>query len=296
MRNPVNITVVIPTLHRPAELTRCLESLVQGTVLPAEVLIIDQGEYQVVEPVIKRIRSQYSISIIHCSQPRKGLSAARNFASSQARCPVIAFTDDDCVPASDWLAQIDQTMAASPTVDGVTGSILPLEQDSTGLFSISIRTGQKSKTFQGRTLPWHVGSGGNFAIKRNWLRRVGGYDERLGVGSPGQAAEDTDLFYRLLRTGAVIQYEPKAVIYHERQDAVRLMQSFWTYGYGMGAFSAKHVRKGDLYAAYILGVWLFWLLWRTGGSILHRHRLYSGEGFLSLRGCTQGFAYGFQLT
>jgi GT2 family glycosyltransferase len=296
MRNAVNIAVVIPTLNRPAELTRCLESLFQGTVLPAEVLIIDQGEYHVVEPLIQRFRSHYSVPIIHCSQSRKGLSAARNFASSQVRCPVIAFTDDDCMPASNWLEYIDQIMTAFPTVDGVTGSILPLEQDSTGLFPISTRTTQESKTFQGRTLPWHVGSGGNFAIRRNWLLRVGGYDERLGVGSPGQAAEDTDLFYRLLRAGAVIQYEPKAVIYHEQQDATRLKQSFWTYSYGIGAFSAKHVRRGDLYAAYILGVWLFWLNWRTGISILHRNRLYSGEGLVSLRGCTHGLAYGFQLS
>jgi GT2 family glycosyltransferase len=295
MRKAVNITVAIPTLNRPAELTRCLEALFQGTVLPAEVLIVDQGEYHVVEPVIKRVRSQYSIPISHCSQPPQGLSAARNIASSQAKCPVIAFTDDDCVPASNWLAQIDQIMVAFPNIDGVTGSILPLEQESSGLFPVSIRTGQKSKTFQRRTLPWHVGSGGNFAIKRKWLHQIEGYDERLGVGSPGEAAEDTDLFYRLLRAGAVIRYEPDVVIYHERQDATRLKRSFWTYSYGIGAFTAKHARKGDLYAAYLLGVWLFWLIWRTASSIVRRNRVYAGEGILSLSGCSHGLAYGFRL-
>lgn len=295
MKKSATITVAIPTLNRPAELTRCLESLLEGTLLPAEVLVINQGEYQVVEAVCEQARAQFAIPIIHCSQPPKGLSAARNFASSQTRFPVIAFTDDDCVPSSDWLAHIDQIMADSPDVDGVTGSILPLGQDTSGLFPISIRTGQKSKTFQGRTLPWYVGSGGNFVIKRNCLLQVGYYDERLGVGSLGQAAEDTDLFYRLLRAGAVIQYEPKAVIYHERQDASRLTQSFWTYSFGIGAFSAKHLRKGDVYIAYILGVWLFWLIWRTGVSLLHRDRLLSGEGLQSLRGCTHGLVYGFQL-
>jgi GT2 family glycosyltransferase len=124
---------------------------------------------------------------------------------------------------------------------------------------------------------------------------VGGFDERLGAGSPGQAAEDTDLFYRLLRADAIIRYEPRMMIYHQCQDATRLVRSFWTYSYGIGAFSAKHMRKGDLYIAYILGVWLFWLIWRTGSAILHRNRLYSSEGLLSLRGCTRGFAYGFQL-
>jgi len=177
----------------------------------------------------------------------------------------------------------------------VSGIILPLGEDSAGLFPISIRTSQKRTTFQRCALPWHVGSGGNFAIRRDWLLRVGGYDERLGAGSPGKAAEDTDLFYRLLQAGAVICYEPDVVIYHERQDAARLLRSFANYSHGIGAFIAKHFRRGDMYAAYIFGVWLFWLIWRTASSILRRSRIYSGEGLLSLKGCCHGLAYGFRL-
>lgn len=295
MNDAVNITVAIPTLNRPAELMRCLESLLNAPIWPAEVLVINQGEYQAVEVVIRRLQSQFPIPIVHCVQSRMGLSAARNYASTQARCSIIAFTDDDCVPASNWLALLQEVITAYPTIAGVTGSILPFEQASAGLFPVSIRTGQQRKTFQGPTLPWHVGSGGNFAIKRDWLLRIGGYDERLGVGSPGQAAEDTDVFYRLLRAGAVIQYEPNVVVHHERQDVNRLQQSFSTYSYGVGAFSAKHMRKGDLYVAYILGAWLFWLIWRTGSSIIRRDPLYSGEALLSLRGCSRGLAYGLQL-
>jgi GT2 family glycosyltransferase len=295
MRKVANITVAIPTLDRPAALTRCLEGLFKGTVLPAEVLIINQGQYPAVERVLQPLRSQHSIPLIHCSQPPRGLSAARNLASRQAQCHVIAFTDDDCVPDAEWLAQVERILISARMADGVTGSILPLLDESTGLFPVSIRTMRKSMTFQSRTLPWHVGSGGNFAISRNWLHQIGGYDERLGAGSPGKAAEDTDLFYRLLKAGTVIRYEPELVIYHESQDAIRLLQSFWNYSYGIGAFTAKHVRKGDLYAAYMLGVWLFWLIWRTGNSILRRNRVYAGEGLLSLRGCSHGLAYGFKL-
>jgi GT2 family glycosyltransferase len=295
MRNIANITVAIPTLDRPVELARCLEGLFKGTVLPAELLIINQGEYYQIEKVVERFRSQSSIPIVHCSQPRMGLSAARNLAISQAHCYIIAFTDDDCVPDSNWLAHIERRLISTPTTDGVTGSIRPLEIDSPGEFPISIRISKKGMRFQGRALPWYVGSGGNFAMRRNWLLRVGGFDERLGAGSPGKAAEDTDLFYRLLRAGAVIQYEPDVLIYHERQDAAHLVRSFWNYSHGIGAFIAKHVRKGDIYALYMFGVWLFWLFWRTASSILRRNRAYAGEGFWSLRGCTHGLTYGFRL-
>ncbi|HSL43685.1 MAG TPA: glycosyltransferase [Anaerolineales bacterium] len=296
MKRITKITVAIPTLNRPDALARCLEALlVKGTVLPAEVLIVNQGEYYAAEQVINCARLNSPAPIVHCSQPKKGLSAARNLASIQAHCRVIAFTDDDCVPAPDWLETIERTMATNPSADGVTGSILPLGDESAGLFPISIRTNKKGKTFQGHALPWHVGSGGNFAIRRDWLFRVRGYDERLGAGSPGKAAEDTDLFYRLLLSGAVIRYEPEVVISHERQDAARLIRSFWNYSYGIGAFTAKHFRAGDPYAIYLLGVWLFWLIWRTGSSILRRRKMYIGEGWLSLKGCSHGLAYGFKL-
>jgi GT2 family glycosyltransferase len=295
MKKVANITVAIPTLDRADELARCLDGLFKGTVFPAEVLIINQGKYHTVEHVIEQFRVQYPLPIIHCSQARRGLSAARNLAHAQAHCPVIAFTDDDCVPAPDWISGIERTFTELPAVDGVTGSILPLGEESSGHFPISLRTSMKNTTFQGRALPWHVGSGGNFAVKRDWINRIGGYDERLGAGSPGKAAEDTDLFYRLLQGGAVIRYDPEVMIYHERQDAAHLIRSFWNYSHGIGAFIAKHLRKADFYAAYILAVWLFWLIWRTGSSILRRRWIYTGEGWLSLRGCRHGLAYGFKL-
>ena len=295
MRKIVNITVAIPTLDRPTALRRCLEGLFQGSVLPGEVLIINQGLYSDVEQVLQNFRLQHSIPLIHLAQPPRGLSAARNLASTQAHCHVIAFTDDDCVPDAEWLAHIERILISAPKADGVTGSILTLPGEPSGLFPVSIRTTRKSMTFQGRSLPWHVGSGGNFAIRRNWLHGIRGYDERLGAGSPGKAAEDTDLFYRLLKTGALIRYEPEVVVYHESQDSARLLRSFWNYSHGIGAFIAKHVRTGDWYAAYLLGVWLFWLIWRTGNSILRRKKVYAGEALVSLRGCSRGLAYGFKL-
>ena len=295
MSRVANITVSIPTLDRPMALARCLEGLFEGTVLPAEVLIINQGQYSAAETVIRRFRSQYPIPLVHYSQLPRGLSAARNLASRHANHPIIAFTDDDCVPARDWLASIERAMISAPAADGVTGNILPLERDTSGEYPISLRTQKQGVIFRGRALPWQVGSGGNFAIKRTWLFRIGGYDERLGAGSPGKAAEDTDIFYRLLQAGAAIYYQPEAVVYHERQDAARLLRSFWNYSYGIGAFVAKHARKGDLYAAYMLAVWSFWLIWRTVSSIMRRNRLYAGEGLWSLRGCSHGLAYGFRL-
>jgi glycosyltransferase involved in cell wall biosynthesis len=294
MEKAAKITVAVPTLDRPEALSRCLDGLFTNRLLPAEVVIVDQGQGDTTLPVIDRFRSG-STPIIHCRQTRQGLSAARNLGWSIASCQIIAFTDDDCVPDPGWIEGIDRAFTSFPTACGVTGRILPLGPEVPGRFAVSLRTGNKSAEFRGRALPWSVGSGGNFAVKRDWLDRIGGYDENLGAGSNGKAAEDMDLFYRLLRSGAIIRYEPKVMIYHERQDRAHLILSGWNYGYGMGAFAGKYLHKGDFYATYILGVWLFWLFWQMGSFMVHRDRSQAGGSMLRLRGCFHGLAYGFKL-
>jgi GT2 family glycosyltransferase len=296
MKRIANITVAIPTLDRPEGLSRCLEALlIKGEILPAEVLIIDQGRGQTGKDVVSQFQSKSLTQIIHCSQPQLGLSAARNLASVRATHEIIAFTDDDCVPDPAWLSSIERTFASISESDGVAGRILPLGDASPDLFPISTRTSGKETTLQGRGFPWHVGSGGNFAIKRARLQQIGGYDERLGTGTPGKSAEDIDIFYRLLLHGAILRYQPDVVIYHERQDADRLLRSFRNYSYGFGAFTAKHLRQGDLYVAYLWLVWFFWLVWRTFKAVLLRRKIYAREGLLSLEGCSYGLAYGFKL-
>src|SRR6185369_2396390 len=141
MKTIAKITVAIPTLDRPDGLSRCLEALlIQGTVLPGEVLIIDQGNYQIGEQAIHQLQRKSAVPIVHCSQTKMGLSAARNLASIRASHDIIAFTDDDCVPDPDWLASIEQTFVSFPQIDGVTGRILPLGDASPELFPISTRT------------------------------------------------------------------------------------------------------------------------------------------------------------
>ena len=40
---PAGITVAVATCGRPQSLARCLEALASGTVLPSEVIVVDQA-------------------------------------------------------------------------------------------------------------------------------------------------------------------------------------------------------------------------------------------------------------
>jgi hypothetical protein len=114
------------------------------------------------------------------------------------------------------------------------------------------------------------------------------------VGSPGKAAEDIDLFYRHLRAGARIRYEPDALVYHQRQSKAQRLASRWSYGYGIGAFCSLWLCRGDLYALCVLGYWIAWQSWGFAVATARRQWLETYQRWLSLRGTLGGLMYGFR--
>ena len=294
MTSIAKLTVAIATLDRPDALLRCLDALLSGDVLPAEVIIVDQSWNDATRSVVEQ-RQVNPVPIIYIHQERRGLSASRNAAIARASCPVFAVTDDDCVPDRGWIAAINRTFASPAAPDAMTGRVLPLGSDVSGLYVISLRESTMRTEFSGKIVPWLVGTGGNFAVKCEWFTRIGGYDERLGVGSPGKAAEDADLFYRLLHAGAHMRYEPDALIYHERQSKVRRMASRWSYGHGIGAFCGIWLRQGDFYILGILGYWLYSLCRELAGTIGRRQWMQAHQRVLSLRGTVRGLVHGLHV-
>src|SRR5947209_7672781 len=97
MARVAEVSVAIATLNRPEALARCLDALLDADVLPAETIVVDQG---VTEPTATLLagRGGGPVALVHIPQARRGLSVARNAAISAARYPILAITDDDCVP------------------------------------------------------------------------------------------------------------------------------------------------------------------------------------------------------
>lgn len=92
--------------------------------------------------------------MVWLSQSPKGPAAARNHGARVARAPILAFTDDDCIPAPDWLRAVVDGFAASATIGAVTGPVLPLGPDRPGVAPVSSRTSRVRRTFAGKSPPW----------------------------------------------------------------------------------------------------------------------------------------------
>ncbi len=103
-----------------------------------------------------------------------------------------------------------------------------------------------------------LGHSANAAVRRIALDAVSGFDERLGAGAELRAAEDNDLFDRLLAAGFVGRYEPEAEAWHEQWRRRRqLLGLNYGYGYGSGARLAKLLRT-DRRRARRVGRAVFW--------------------------------------
>lgn len=294
MTQIAQISATIATLDRPAGLARCLDALLSGSMLPAEVIIVDQSDNDATKTIVEA-RQGSAIPIIYVRQARRGLSASRNGAMARVSYAVAAVTDDDCVPDPGWISTIARTFGSEPALDVLTGRVLPLGPAKPDTYVVAIRESLSRQDFAGKTLPWAIGGGNNFAVKRHWFERVGGCDERLGVGSPGKAAEDMDLFYRLLRAGARIRYEPDALVYHERTSRARRLATRWSYGFGIGAFCALWIRRGDPYALCVLMNWLGWQSRELIVAGQRRRWLEAHQRLLSLRGTLGGLVYGVRV-
>jgi len=288
----MTIAVAISTRDRADALRRCLESVAAGRLRPDEVVVADQSDGPETSRVAEEAKAG-GLAIRYVRARPGGLGAAQNDAVAASNSAIVAVLDDDCIADESWLDQIAGAFQADPELALVAGRVLPLGPPKPGTYPVSSRVSTEPREFSGKSVPWHVGSGNNFAVRREAFDRIGGCDERLGPGAPLQGGLDMDLFYRLLRAGGRARYEPGILVLHERATREGRLARRPAYGFGMAAAIAIWLRGGDRYAWTVLGAWL-----RMRSTLLLR-ALAKGQGqtvheeALVLRGTMQGLVRGW---
>jgi GT2 family glycosyltransferase len=249
------ISVLVATADRPGLLAGCLESLAASTFRDAEVLVLDQS-LELHDPP-PDLPGAGGMEMIRIRCPRQGKSAALNAGIARARGEMLAFTDDDCRVAPDWLETIHRAESEPGRRFPLTGMVLAGESEGDAAVAPSLREDATEKTYR-KPVCRDVLFGNNMALPREVFRRVGPFDEALGPGTPAPAAEDNDLGYRILRAGIPIRYLPEMrVIHRSWRGEKEQVDLFRRYGVGQGAFYGKHARRGDFHmlARMALSLW-----------------------------------------
>ncbi len=233
-------TVVIATRNRPELLLATVASILEGSVRPDEIVVVDQSAHP--QPLAARLTGAGNTAVHQLRISPAGLSAARNVGIRASTGEIVAVTDDDMLAAPRWLEALLRALSRAGADVVVTGRVDAGVPEVPGGFAPAAHAFEGMQRFRGR-LPIDVLAGGNMALHRSTLERIGLFDERLGPGSKYPAAEDNDFGYRVLAAGLEIEYVPEAILLHRAwRTSSEYFSLRWRYGLGKGGFYAKHLR------------------------------------------------------
>jgi GT2 family glycosyltransferase len=238
--NPPQVTAAVCTRNRPADLIKCLNSLVNLPDDGQEILVIDNCPADdASEHVVRRFPS-----VRYVRENRAGLDCARNRALREARGQIIAFIDDDAVADKNWLRRIAAPFA-EPLTLCVTGLSLPLELETEAqeeferlaAFGRGFVRRRFSLETNSPTAGGAAGVGANMALRKDVLDKIGIFDEALDAGTATHSGGDSDMFSRIIGAGYDVMYEPAALNWHRhRRTREELRRAI--YGYGVGIYAA----------------------------------------------------------
>ena len=229
-----DFTVIIPTVGRPI-LERCLQSVATGTVLPARIIVIDQGDNPTVADWLQALE-ETNVKTLHLPSAERSPASARNRGIEQVQTSFLASIDDDCIPEKDWLENIERQLREHPTAI-ITGRVEP----AGGRTSLGVVTSMVPCVHRRPSVRMlNPMPSGNIALALRTAQHVGPFDENL------LTAEDIDWGYRALRFGIPIVYAPEVVVHHfHLRDMAQAGRVYRAYAYGLGMFYGKHLRRGD---------------------------------------------------
>lgn len=252
-----SLSIAICTKDRAQRLSRLLASLeavrANSPFEALEIVVVDNASTdKATREAVERFDG-----VRYVFEPKAGLDFARNAALRAATGTLITYLDDDVVVDRNWLKGLAQACRNNPDAGGFTGLVLPYRLDTEAQVYFEQRGGFGRGFYRNEFRnarfdnPLHpvgtgvLGAGCNMAFERALLMSLGGFDEALDTGAPLPGGGDLDIFYRVLRSGRTMVYEPQFAVYHEHRETIaQLRRQYWSWGLGMMAFLVK-CRRSD---------------------------------------------------
>ncbi len=282
------VTVAVCTRDRTADLACCLEALEHLDYPSLEILVVDNApSSDATEQLVKTGHS----GVRYVREERPGLDWARNRAIKEAKGEIIAYTDDDVVVDPGWVRALAALFAEDPDVMAVTGLVVPyeLETEAQILFEMYggfgrgferkwYRVGLKGERprliYQGAG---QFGTGANMAYRRSVFEGIGDFDPALDVGTVTNGGGDLEMFFRVLKSGYTLVYEPAAIVRHRhRREYTQLRTQLMNNGTGLYSYFVRSAQaySDERLSFVFLGVWwlLYWGLARLAGTFMRPTR------------------------
>lgn len=193
----MTISVIVCAHNEERFVAACLHSLLAQSRPPDEVLLINNASTDGTALVAAAIPGVRVVT-----EPRKGLVIARERGRQEATGELLVYVDADCRAPLTWLERVEARFAADPSLLALSGNYRFYDWDWWGrtlLRAYDFTLGPATHVLVKYILRIGVVFyGGNFAVRRESLDRIGGFDTRIEFHG-----EDTNLGRRLSRVGNV---------------------------------------------------------------------------------------------
>ncbi len=120
MTQPIQSSLIIPTLNRPEDLRRCLNAITKLTKGFDEILIVEQGDLNETTKVVNEFKD---LNIHVHFHPIASGAQARNVGIEQAQGNFVFFIDDDTTLDSSYVQVALDYFESHPNVMGLTGQL-----------------------------------------------------------------------------------------------------------------------------------------------------------------------------
>lgn len=198
MTNPpmqLNCSVVIPVFNKEDTIVRAVESVLSQTMLPKEVIVVNDASTDSTAQMLDRFRNVESVTIVDLPNNR-GVSSARNYGVGLATADWVAFLDADDYWRTEFLWNCSQAISPGVNLIGTAYSYFSAKGNIAAQFPKACAVLNQVDDYYewavNGDLPFTASS---VLVRREALAAFGGFSPELSMG------EDQVVWLRLLQSG-----------------------------------------------------------------------------------------------
>ena len=209
------ISVVMPLYNKVAEVERALRSVVEQSLSPCEIIVVDDGSTDGSGAIVERlIKECPDAGIRLITQKNSGVSAARNRGIEEAKGDYVALLDADDWWLSGYIAEVCRLMEYYPDADAYATAF--------DIVNGSERVAAPVPTVEGYINPAEEALRGRYPIipstatlRKEMVTAVGGFPEGMRIG------EDQWLWVSMLKRGAKFCFSTMSLVRYSREASNR---------------------------------------------------------------------------